>query len=305
MKEPGATEEEQANTAPRPPNSVLLSEMPFDPPKPGMVVWAAINSLPPRDIPGFNLSDFGFGIGFNEKGTPGLWYRVDEGDIERADASDWQFLWIKMGNIVQTMSILTIGNQWIGNRLWSEGKVAWERPQGVPLVPNKEYSNEFLPSIPGVPFGVALVNLRHHIAMNFPRAWLYHEIGCYLLRSSFPGHDFSADALLNFFKVGELITAVMYHVKPSLKHIQGASQELGINDFSSGDIKTFYKVRGRDVAHDWRTAQTVDRADAVDCKMWSELMIINHWQEKGYDVVGLTPNSPRAYDPKKHGPIRA
>ena len=297
----GATRKPQT-----PPNSVELADLPFDPPKPGMVVWAQINSLDDSQLPGFSLADYDFGVGFNSENKPGLWYRVKAGDLERGDASDWQFIWVKIGKLVETMSILTIGNLWIGNRLWSDRKMVWERPRGVPLVPEKEYTTKEVElHIPGVPFGVGVVNLQFHIAINFPRAWIYHETGCYLLRSSFPGHDFSADSLLNFYKIGEMITAKLYTVKPSLKDVQTASHELGITQITSQDIKNFYKVRSRDAAHDWLTAEHVQREDAVDCKMWAELMIISHWQQKGFDVVCLTPDDPRGYDPKKHGPVDA
>ena len=294
-----------------PPNSVPLSELPFEPPKAGMIVWAAIYNLGGAAdvLPEFSLPDYRFGVGSNTDGRRGLWYQVDEGDLQAGDASDWAFVWMKMSYQVETLAILTLSNLWIGNRLWSDGKVVWDRPRGVPLVPEKEYSSEPMSireTFGDIEVGVVAVNLQYHIAMNFPRAWAYHNVGCYLLRTSFPGHEYHADALLNFFKIGEMLAARMYNVNPELRHIKQATRELGLSHhFTDDDVQNFYRVRSRDAAHDWLTAENVEREDAVDCKMWAEDMLIHHMLEHGKTVLQVQrPGGPRIPE-LKGGPATA
>jgi hypothetical protein len=262
-----------------------------------MLVWAGIHSIV-HELQPFDVEDMGFGVGLNAKGQPGLWYRVEQGDLAAHDPSDWAFVWIKMNSFVRTLSIVCLRNLWLDDRIWHEGNLVWERPKGVPLIEDKEGA----PGKPEVVLTAAylahgVVNLSYHIATNFPRVWLYHETGCYLLRTSFPGYEFNGDTLLNFFKIGELVTAAMYRVKPKLADIQQASHELGITHFSPEEIKEFYKVRSRDAAHDWLTAKRVDRSLAVDCKMWSEIMVLYHWRHRGEEVAIVRPKPATAEGP--------
>lgn len=294
-----------------PPNSVLLADLPFEPPKAGMIVWVEIYNLGGSAdvLPEFSLPDYHFGVGSNTDGRRGLWYQVDGGDLEAGDASDWAFIWMKMSYQVQTMAILTFSNLWIGDKLWSENELVWERPRGVTLVPEKEYSSEpvnIRELFGDVEMGVVAVNLQYHIAMNFPRAWAYHNVGCYLLRTSFPGHEYHADALLNFYKIGEMIAAQMYEVNPELRHIQQATRDLGLSDhFTDDDVANFYRVRSRDAAHDWLKAETVKREDAVDCKMWAEDALIHHMIEKGKTVLQVQRPGRPPIPELKGGPATA
>lgn len=272
----------------RPPSKVFTpADIQVDPPRAGMVVWSAVHSLADMLSP-FDDPAMGYGIARNDKGYPGLWYRVEERDLQGHAWTDWQFIWTKMNSLIRTLSIVSLGNYWLDNRIWHEGSLVWERPRGVPLVPDKEGD----PAHPEVGFtpgqlACGLVNVSYHIATTFPRVWFYHETGCHLLRTSFPGYQFNGDILLNFFKIGELVTATMYGVKPKLKDIQRATKELGVTHFSSQDVKQFYKVRSRDAAHDWLNVQPVERALALDCKMWSEVMVLYHWRERGVEVAKL------------------
>jgi hypothetical protein len=254
-----------------------------------MVVWAAIHSIV-QELEPFNVPDMGLGVALSDQGYPGLWYQLKESDLGRHDPSDWVFIWIKMNSFVRTLSIVDFSNLWLDDRLWHQGKLAWQRPKAVPLITDKEGD----PANPekvftGSQLAHSTVNLSYHIATNFPRVWLYHETGCYLLRTSFPGYEFNGDILLNFFKIGELVTASMYAVKPKLKDIQRASAELGIAPFTGEEIREFYRVRSRDAAHDWLKAEPVARGLALDCKMWSELMVIHHWHHRGKEVAILLP----------------
>lgn len=252
-----------------------------------MLVWARIHSLAFHDLEEFYEAGTEFGIAFNPQKQPGLLYRIKEADLKTHDPSDWAFIWIKMSSFVETISIANFGNHWLDDRVWHEGQIVWQRPPGVPLVEEKEgHPEKPQLTIRGPYLAAHVINLMYHIATTFPRVWPYHTTGCYLLRSAFIGRDFNADILLNFFKIGELITATMYKTKPHLKQIQQASRELGVDEFySDKEIAGFYRIRSRDAAHDWLKVQPVERSEALDCKLWSETMIQYHWQQKGVRAV--------------------
>ena len=106
-----------------------------------------------------------------------------------------------------------------------------------------------------------------------------------VLRTPLVGYHLDAEALLNFFKIGELITANRTKKKPDLDSIAAISRELGVASFEKADIRKFWRVRSKDVAHDYQRAQTVDRELAVDCKLCSELLIVQDWMDRGVAVV--------------------
>lgn len=275
--------------------SFTLADVGGEPPIDGMIVRSAINSIAHHELAPFNMSSMGFGVGFNSRQQPFLWYRVKKEDMEKGDLSDWLFIWRKMGSFLETLCIFNFANYWLDNRIWHERKVMWTRPKAVPLLPEKEGDPEKPRLIfDGPQSGAATINLSYHISTTFPRVWAYHRVGCFLLRSAFPGEEFNAEVLLNFFKVGELITAKMYNSKPTLSRIQRASSDLGVDEFcSDSDVKRFYQVRSRDAAHDWLKVERVEREAALDCKLWAELMIINHWRHKGIEVVKIVKAQPQ------------
>lgn len=260
---------------------INMADPSIEPPKAGMVVWGAIHSVVDGQVPEFNLDEFGLGV--NDKGNPGLWYRVAERDLKNKNPWDWAFIWTKMNSFVDTLSLMNFGNSWLGDQLWCENKLVWERPKGIPLIPDLEGDpSKPEPVLDGAQVGATILSLMYHIATQMPTVWIHHQIGCYLLRNSFPGHEFDAESLLNFFKIGEVVTAKMYSVKPKLADIQRASEELGLQKYySAEDIRRFYKVRSRDAAHDWLNVERVKRADAVHSKLWSELMVQKNLLQKG------------------------
>lgn len=254
-------------------------------PMTGQVVRSAINSIGAK-LPPFSIRDLGVGVVLNDSGWPFLFYTIDE-----RDDKNWMFIYTKLSAHVTALSMATFGHFWLDDRIFDQqGQIVSERPKVIPVVLEKEGDPETPQEIPS-DLAVGMLDLLYHISTHYPRVLLYHDVGRYLLRTSYPGHQFNSDILLNFFKIGEVVTASFLQVKPKLADIQRASRELGVEHFSDAEIKRFYSVRSRDAAHDWLQAKPIPRELAIDCKMWSELMIFKDWWRRGVRVVnrGLKP----------------
>ena len=111
------------------------------------------------------------------------------------------------------------------------------------------------------------------IAMNYPRVFIYHDIGLFLLRSSLPVEYLYADVLLNFFKIVELVTYKRTKRKPKLGPILHESKSLKIIALDEIEMREFYNLRGSDAAHDWDKVRGISRRKAIECKMWAEELI--------------------------------
>jgi hypothetical protein len=249
----------------------------------GLVLRSPINSIGYKLAP-FSIPALGVGVVLDDSGWPFLSYRMDE-----QDDKDWTSLYTKLSAFATALSIATFGHFWLDDRVFDEqGRVVWERPRAIRLILEKEGDPE-APYEIDTGLAVGMIDLLYHISTHYPRVLLYHDVGRYLLRTPYPGHEFNADILLNFFKIGEVVTASLLQVKPRLADIQRASRDLGIKHFSDAEIKRFYSVRSRDAAHDWLQAKPIPRELAVDCKMWSELMIFKDWRHRGVPVVKRGP----------------
>jgi len=254
-------------------------------PREGLVLRSPINSIGDKLLP-FDVPELGIGVVLNDSGWPFLSYTVNEKDDKA-----WSFLHAKLSSCVTALSIATSGHFWLDDRIFDEqGRILWERPKAVRLIVDKEGDPE-APDEVDTDLATAMFDLLYHINTHYPSVLLYHDVGRYLLRTSYPGHEFNADILLNFFKIGEVVTASLLQVKPKLADIQRASRELGIKHFSDTEIKRFYTVRSRDAAHDWLQTKPIPRELAVDCKMWSEAMIFKDWMHRGVPVVKRGPRS--------------
>lgn len=213
-----------------------------------------------------------------------LWYRIKD-----RDPKDWLFIYVKMRSFLTSLSIAAFGHFWPDDAIYYENEVIWTRPKVLPVVLDKEGD-------PGKPQHVStreevrLVELQAHIALHYPQVWFYEEIGLYLLRNSYPPWDFYAEILLNFFKIGELVTATRYKSKPKLAHILKASKDLGVMHYSDEEIRQFYEVRSRDAAHDWGKAEPVTRGKALECKLWAEQMVYLDWWKHGIRVMKGDPS---------------
>ena len=109
--------------------------------------------------------------------------------------------------------------------------------------------------------------------MNYPRVFIYHDIGLFLLRSSLPVEYLYADVLLNFFKIVELVTYKRTKRKPKLGPILHESKTLKIIALDKKEMREFYHLRCSDAAHDWDKVRGVTRRQAVECKMWADDLI--------------------------------
>ena len=154
----------------------------------------------------------------------------------------------------------------------------WESSKNIPLVVDKEISKSGPETLSVQAFNSG-EQLMGWISFSYPRVIIYHSMGLFLLRSTSSEYVY-ADAILNFYKIVEIIVHSRTMNKPTLKVILRESRHLKIAVLDKKEIKEFYKIRSRDVAHDWGKVETVGRKEAVECKMWAEEFIIRDMVER-------------------------
>jgi len=209
---------------------------------------------------------------------PVLGYRA------RADETSWEQVYVKVQAFVTGLAISSFSNCWLSDYLYDEnGKEVWRKPRTISLVIDKE-GDPLKKDETSANVTALMVEVAFHIANEYPRVLLYHHIGLLLLRTPLVGYHVHAEILLNFFKIGELITARRVGQKPTLQRIQQVSQELA-SGYTASEVKQFWVVRSRDAAHDHAQSENVSREAAVDCKLWAEELLINDWQQRGRRVV--------------------
>ena len=136
---------------------------------------------------------------------------------------------------------------------------------------------------------VLFIDQSNHIARLYPRVFLYHYIGLLLLRTPLVAYELNAEILLNFFKIGELITASRTGRKPTLNRIYAATEQLMKDAYTRAEINEFWIVRSRDAAHDYQQSQNIERKLAVDCKLWAEELVVKDWMDRGEPIVERIP----------------
>ena len=203
------------------------------------------------------------------KGQYFLRYRVNEQDF----GLSFEKMFLKFKFFCTGLSVATIGHFWVQDVLLNEDlQPIWERKKVLKLEVDKEIE-------PGGPkpltvkefiFGEDVV---YWIATNYPRVFIYHDIGLFLLRSSLLGEYLYADVLLNFFKIIELVTYARTKRIPKLGPILHESKTLKIIALDVKEMKEFYQLRCSDAAHDWDKVRGVSRRKAIECKMWAEELI--------------------------------
>lgn len=198
-----------------------------------------------------------------------LRYRVSEEDLGQS----YEAMLLKFRFCCTGLSVATIGHFWVQDVLLNEGlQPIWERKKVLRLEVDKEIE-------PGGPKPLTVKefifggDVTAWIAMNYPRVFIYHDIGLFLLRSSLPVEYLYADVLLNFFKIVELVTYKRAKKKPELDVILQESKTLKIIAIDESEMREFYIVRSRDAAHDWDKVREVTRRKAIECKMWAEKLI--------------------------------
>lgn len=204
-----------------------------------------------------------------------LKYRIDEQDLGLGLES----IFLKFRFFSTGLSVSTIGHFWVDDVLMNEDlQPIWKRERSIRLVVDREISpNGPLPLTAQEFFRAE--NVEFWIAVNYPRVFNYHHIGLFLLRSNLATEYLYADVLLNFFKVVELVTFARARKKPDLDVILQEHRNLkekipNAPDIEESEIEEFYILRCRDAAHDWDKVRGITRGKALECKLWSEALIM-------------------------------
>lgn len=196
----------------------------------------------------------------------------------------WELLYAKMQVFITGLAIGTFTHCWLSDYIYDEsGREVWRRPDTLKIITAKE-GDPLRPEETPENLMPLVVDVSLHVARFYPRVFRYHYIGLLLLRTPLSGYNLNAEILLNFFKVAEVVTSSRSGIKPTLQRITKTSNDLGIS-LSSAEIKEFWKIRSRDAAHDYGQAELVDREMAVDCKLWTEEMVIRDFQDRGTSVI--------------------
>ena len=198
----------------------------------------------------------------------------------------WQLLYAKMQVFITGLAIGTFTHCWLSDHVYDEaGNLVWRKPDTVDLITSKE-GDPLHPEATPPNLMPLVVHISLHVARFYPRVFRYHYIGLMLLRTPMPGIPLNAEILLNFFKISEIVTFSRTGGKPTLQPITKTSMDLGVSA-SKAEIREFWKIRSRDAAHDHGQAEIVDRELAVDCKMWSEELIVKDFQDRGAAVLHI------------------
>lgn len=171
------------------------------------------------------------------------------------------------------LSVATIGHFWVQDALMNETlDTIWESSKAISLVKDREIDERGPLNIKVKDFNSG-EQLMAWISINYPRVILYHSMGLFLLRSTSIENVYP-EALLNFFKIVEIVTHKRTMKKPKLKVILKESRYLKIAALDEKEIEDFYEIRSRDAAHDWDHVVPVSRKAVVECKMWAEELIV-------------------------------
>jgi len=102
------------------------------------------------------------------------------------------------------LSVATVGHFWTPDVLMNDKlETIWESSNNIPLVIDTEIS-KMGPGILSVQDLNSGVQLMAWISFSYPRVFIYHSMGLFLLRLISYEYVY-ADAILNFFKIVEII----------------------------------------------------------------------------------------------------
>lgn len=262
-------------------------------PVPGKLYRSVINVIGAK-LPNVNVPSLGYRIDN---------FAIDENDdrerpvlgIEaRGEDDTWENLYLRMEINATGLSIGTFTHCWASEYIYDEdGQEVWRKPGTIRMIVEKEgdplIEEDTLPHTT-----LLFIDISVHIARFYSRAFPYHHIGLLLLRTPLVGFELNAEILLDFVKIGELVTASRTNAKPTLRRICKVTEDLVSDSFSSEHIEEFYIVRSRDAAHDFLKSQNIERRLAVDCKLWAELLVVRDWQDRGEAIVKRRAPQPGA-----------
>lgn len=213
-----------------------------------------------------------------KKGQYFLKYRISKEDLRN---NSYELTFLKFKFICAGLSIANTGHFWVQDVLLNENlQPIWVREKKLQLVKHKEIE----------PSGPSPLTVRNYtsgqdvtawVALKYPRVFNYYNVGLFLLRSSLPVEYLYADAMLNFFKIIELVTYKRTNKKPELDVILEESKTLKIISVDEAEIRKFYIVRSRDAAHDHDKVRGISRRQAVECKMWVDELIVSDMVNRG------------------------
>ena len=210
-----------------------------------------------------------------------LKYRISEQDL----GLGLRDMLLKFRFFCTGLSVSTFGHFWVDDVLLNEElKVIWREKKSIRLVVDREISPGGPLTLSGQEFFRG-EDVEYWIAVNYPRVFNYHYIGLFLLRSNFEREYLYADVLLNFFKIVEIVTFARTREKPKLNvilrdHRKLRSKYVDMPDIEESEIREFYAIRGRDAAHDWDKVRGVSRGKALECKLWSETLVMMDMKDR-------------------------
>jgi len=202
-------------------------------------------------------------------------YRIDDNDLKLR----FRDILLKLRFFCTALSVSMGDHFWVEDVLLNEElKIVWKGKRSIRL----EVDKEILPSGPSALTGKEFCRAEEvecWIGINYPRVFNYHYIGLFLLRSNFETEYLYADVLLNFFKIVEIVIFSRVRKKPELgvileEHRKLRNQYEIMQDVEESEIKEFYYIRGRDAAHDHDKVKGVSRRKAIECKLWSEALVM-------------------------------
>ena len=83
------------------------------------------------------------------------------------------------------------------------------------------------------------------------------------------------EALLNFFKIIELVTYKRTFKNANLNTILLEARRLEIKSLDEKEIRKIYRIRSSDAAHDWGRTEPVSREEVINCKHCAEEFVIS------------------------------
>lgn len=258
-----------------------------DRPKAGKMYKSPVNVLG-TEIQNFNIPSMGIRmdrLAVKERGGE-IWHILS---YEATDfETTWKILYVKMETFIIGLSIGIFSHCWMSDYLYDEdGNEVWRKPDAIRMVVDKEgdpLANDPTPSH----MATTMIDISFHISRFYPRVFVYHYLGLLLMRTPLVGFNLNGEILLNFFKIAELVSASRKKAKPTLKNITAVTQDLD-GRYNASEIREFYKVRSRDAAHDYQQSQNIERELAIDCKLWSELLIVMDWMDRGEELIKRSP----------------
>jgi len=211
----------------------------------------------------------------NVKGKDYLRTEVSEYDLNRPT----QDILLKFKLFCAGLSVATVGHFWVEDKLLDSNlRVILGEQTALVLLKGKELPDSGPSDLRVEQFGWGK-QLVGWISSQYPHVFMYYSLGLFLLRVPSLENVYP-EALLNFFKIVEIVTYTRSKKNAQLNVILSEAKSLDIKALNKTEIKKYYKVRGRDAAHDWGKTEPVEREDVINCKHVADEFIIADRKER-------------------------